>query len=237
MTKQFQKPYCTKCENRINSILRDLAGPDLESLDSTKACYVYKKGQTIFSEGIPPTGLFCIHSGKVKVFKTGSQGREKILRFAKSGDVIGYRALICGEPATVSAAALEESVICCIPQEVFFNLMRADGGFSMRIIRLLTDELTRAEQEIIHLAQKPVRERLAEALVVLKQTYGTEEEDDSVLNVRLTREELASMVGTAIETLVRTIGEFKKERLIATEKKKIRILDLPGLIRIGNIQD
>ena len=237
MIQQFQKPYCTECENRINSILRDLAGPDLDALDSTKACYIYKKGQTIFAEGIPPTGLFCIHKGKVKIFKTGSQGREKIMRLAKNGDVLGYRSLISGQPATVSAAALEESVICCIPQETVFKLMRADGGFSMRIIQLLTNELARAEQEIVHLAQKPVRERLAEALVVLKQTYGTEDGNGSVLNVRLTREELASMIGTAIETLVRTIGEFKKERLITTEKKSIRILDLPGLIRIGNIQD
>jgi CRP/FNR family transcriptional regulator len=237
MIQQSHKPYCTECENRIHSILRDLDDPTLDSLDSTKACYTYQKGQTIFAEGIPPTGLFCIHRGKVKVFKTGSQGREKIVRLAKDGDVIGYRSLISGEPATVSAAALEESVICCIPQETFFKLMRVNGGFSMRIIQLLTDELSRAEQEIVHLAQKPVRERLAEALVVLKKTYGTEDGDSSALNVRLTREELASLVGTAIETLVRTLGDFKKERLITTEKKKIRILDLPALIRIGNIQD
>ncbi|UCH83934.1 MAG: Crp/Fnr family transcriptional regulator [Candidatus Latescibacterota bacterium] len=237
MTQQFKKPYCTECENRINSILRDLDGDGLHALDATKACFVYRKGQTIFAEGIPPTGLFCIHEGKVKVFKTGSQGREKIMRFAKSGDVIGYRSLISGEPATVSAAALEDSVICCIPRETFFKLIKADGGFSMRIIKLLTDELARAEEEIVHLAQKPVRERLAEALVILRETYGTEEGDGSTLDVRLTREELAGMVGTAIETLVRTLGEFKREGIITTEKKKIRILDLPTLLRIGNIQD
>jgi CRP/FNR family transcriptional regulator len=237
MTRQFQKPYCTECENRINSILSDITDPALAALDSAKACYTYKKGQTIFAEGIPPTGLFCIHKGKVKIFKTGSRGREKIMRLAKNGDVLGYRSLISGGPATVSAAALEESIICCIPPETFFNLMRANGGFSLRIIQLLTNELTRAEQEIVHLAQKPVRERLAEALVVLKRTYGAEDEDDSLLNVQLTREELASMIGTAIETLVRTIGEFKKEQLITTEKKRIRILDLPSLVKIGNVRD
>ncbi|UCG53465.1 MAG: Crp/Fnr family transcriptional regulator [Candidatus Latescibacterota bacterium] len=237
MIQHFQKPYCTDCEHRINSILRDLDDYALDTLDSTKACYVYKKGQVIFTEGIPPTGLFCIHKGKVKVYKTGDEGREKIMRLAGDGDVIGYRSLISGEPATVSAAALEESVICCIPQETFFKLLRANGSFSMRIIKLLSGELDRAEEEIVHLAQKPVRERLAEALLLLKETYGTEDGDSSALNVRLSREELASMVGTAIETLVRTIAEFKRERLITTEKKKIRILDLPGLIRVGNVHD
>ncbi|MEJ2722982.1 MAG: Crp/Fnr family transcriptional regulator [bacterium] len=237
MIQHFQKPYCAECERRIHSILRDFDDSALAVLDSTKACYVYKKGQVIFTEGIPPTGLFCVHSGKVKIFKTGREGREKIMRLAKDGDVIGYRSLISGQPATVSAAALEESVICCIPQETFFKLMRADGGFSMRIIELLTCELARAEEEIVHLAQKPVRERLAEALIVLRETYGTEDGDNSALNIRLSREELASMVGTAIETLVRTIGEFKRERLITTDKKKICILDLPGLLRVGNIRD
>jgi len=237
MTQHPHKPYCVKCEFRIRSILSDLDAYALETLDATKAYYVYKKGQVILSEGIPPTGLFCIHKGKVKVYKTGDDGREKIMRLAKNGDVIGYRSLLTGGPSTVSAAALEESTVCCIPQETFFKLLRADGEFSMRIIDLLTGELGRAEEEIVHLAQRPVRERLAEALIVLKETYGTEEGDNSVLSVQLTREELAGMVGTAVETLVRTIAEFKKEHLITTEKKKIRLLDLPALLRIGNIRD
>ena len=84
MTQHPDKPYCTKCEFRIRSILSDLDNYALETLDATKACYVYKKGQVILSEGIPPTGLFCIHKGKVKVFKTGSEGREKIMRLAKT---------------------------------------------------------------------------------------------------------------------------------------------------------
>jgi CRP/FNR family transcriptional regulator len=237
MTQQPNKPYCTQCEFRIRSILSDLDEYALETLDATKACYVYKKGQVILSEGIPPTGLFCIHRGKVKVFKTGNEGREKIMRLAKNGDVLGYRSILTGGPSTVSAAALEESTVCCIPKDTFFKLLRADGTFSMRIIDLLTGDLERAEEEIVHLAQRPVRERLAEALIVLKETYGTEDGENSPLSVYLSREELAGMVGTAIETLVRTIAEFKKERLISTEKKKIRLLDVPALLRIGNIED
>ena len=151
--------------------------------------------------------------------------------------MLGYRSILTGGPSTVSAAALEESTVCCIPQETFFKLLRADGDFSMRIIDLLTGDLERAEEEIVHLAQRPVRERLAEALILLKKTYGTEDGENSPINVRLSREELAGMVGTAIETLVRTIAEFRKEKLISTEKKKIRLLDVPTLLKIGNIED
>lgn len=232
-----RKTYCASCDKRVHSILRDLDDYAIETLDSTKACYVYKKGQVVLSEGIPPTGLFCIHTGKVKVYKTGLEGREKIVRLAGNGDVIGYRALLTGAPSTVSAATLEESFICCIPQETFFKLLRANGGFSMRIIELLSAELGRAEEQILHIAQRPVRERLAEALILLKETYGTEDGDSAALNAHMSREELAGIVGTAVETLVRTMADFKKEQLITTEKKKIRILDLPRLMEIGKIRD
>ncbi len=237
MIHQSKKPYCANCDKRINSILRDLDDYAVENLDSSKACYVYKKGQVIFSEGIPPTGLFCIHKGRVKVYKSGDEGREKIVRLAGDGDVIGYRALLTGEPSTVSAAALDESVVCCIPPDTFFKLLRANGRFSMRIIELLSAELGRAEEQIVRIAQRPVRARLAEALLLLKETYGTEDGDSSTLSVRLSREELAGIVGTAIETLVRTMAEFKKRQIISTEKKKIRILDLPRLIDIGTVHE
>jgi CRP-like cAMP-binding protein len=237
MTVQQRRPYCASCDRRIRSILRDVDDYAIETVDATKACYVYRKGQVILSEGIPPTGLFCIHTGKVKVYKTGLEGREKIVRLTADGDVIGYRALLTGAPSTVSAAALEESYICCIPQETVFKLLRSNGGFSMRVIELLSDELGRAEEQILRIAQRPVRERLAEALILLKETYGTEDGDSAALNARMSREELAGIVGTAVETLVRAMAEFKREQLISTDKKKIRILDLPRLFEVGKIRD
>jgi CRP/FNR family transcriptional regulator len=237
MIHERRKPICATCQHRVRSILRDVDEYALQHLDSTKACYTYKKGQVILSEGIPPPGLYCLHTGKVKIYKTGDEGREKIVRLARNGDVIGYRALLLGVPSPVSAAALEESLVCCIPQDTFFKILRANGSLSMRIIELLSAELGNAEEQIVHIAQRPVRERLAEALLLLKETYGTEDGDSSALSVRLSREELAGIVGTAIETLVRTLADFKKERLISTEKRKIRILDLSRLAKVGNIQD
>jgi len=237
MTESFDKPYCSACEARMLSVLKGVEGPTLDQIAATKGCTLFKKGQPIFKEGNNPEGLYCIHQGKVKVFKTGDEGRDQIVRFAKAGDVIGYRSLLSGEPYNLSAAALEDAVVCCIPKETFYEMLRTDGALTMEMIQLLSGQLRKAEDQLVHLAQKPVRERLAETLLILKEVYGTEDGDNSPLNVKLSRDELAAVVGTATETLVRTIADLKRENLIATDKKKIRILDVEGLVRVGNLPE
>lgn len=237
MTKLFDQPYCSTCEARLETVLRDVDATGLTAIESTKACNFYKKGEVIFAEGNSPTGLYCVHQGKIRVYKTGDEGRDHIVRFAKAGDVVGYRSLVSGDHYSVSAAALEDSVVCCIPRKDFLDLLSADGRLSMRVIELLSGELQRAEQQIVNLAQKPVRERLAETLLVLKNVYGTVNGDDSALNIQLSREELASVVGTATETLVRGLAELKRANLIATDKRKIHILDVDGLAQAGNLHD
>ena len=237
MGEPFDKPYCSHCEARLKSVFKDVEQPSLSEMAFAKACNFYKKGDIVFEEGAPSEGIYCIHRGKVKVYKHGGEGRDQIVRFAKAGDVVGYRSLVSGEPYAESAAALEESIICCVPRDLFFDMLEKDGRLSMEVIRLLSGQLREAEEKILHLAQKPVRERLAETLLVLKEVYGTENGDNSPLNVTLSREELASVVGTAMETLVRTIADLKRENLIATDKKKIRILDVQGLIEAGNLVD
>lgn len=237
MTESFERPFCNSCAARLTSVLKTVEVPTLEEIAQLKACNLFKRGDVIFSEGQTPAGLFCLHQGKVKVYKTGDEGRDQIVRFAKPGDVIGYRSLLSGEAYNLSAAALEDSIICCIPTDTFFGTLRKDGKFTMEMIYLLSGQLRKAEDQIVHLAQKPVRERLAETLLILNEVYGTEDGEKSPLSIRLSRDELAAVVGTATETLVRTIGDLKRENLIATEKKKIRILDIPGLIKVGNITD
>ena len=235
MNRAFQKPYCSQCEARLTSVLKAVDEPTLEEISAVKACSLFKKGDVIFEEGGQPLGLYCIHQGKVKIYKTGDEGRQQIVRFAKAGDVIGYRSLLSSEPYSLAAAALEDTVICLVPRETFFGVLREDGNFTMEMIQLLSRQLRQSEERLVNLAQKPVRERLAETLLILKQVYGTENGETSPLSVTLSRDELAAIVGTATETLVRTLTDLKREQLIATEKKKIRILDEQGLIRVGNI--
>ncbi len=237
MTDEAHKLYCTACKTRLKSALRDVGTTGLEAISSAKTCNAFEKGQVIFEKGSVPEGIFCIHAGKVKVYMTGDEGRDQIVRFAKGGDILGYRSLISGEPYSASAAALEDSVICFIPQATFFEVLKSDKQLPMAVIQCLSGELLKAREQVVNLAQKPVRERLAETLLILKEVYGTEDGDNQTLNVKLSRDELASVIGSTPESVVRNITDFKNEHLIATDKKKIRIVDVRGLIRVGNLQD
>ena len=237
MSSDFVPPYCENCSHRLDSAMAELSEGDVKKVSAAKECNIYQKGDVLFAEGDAPAGIFCIHSGKVKVYKTGEEGRQQIVRFAKPGDVVGYRSLVSGEHYTASAAALEDSAVCRIPHETFVSIMKRDASLSNNILQLLTGDLRRAEEKIVNLAQKPVRERVAETLLTLREVYGTENGSESAINVTLSREELASVVGTVTETLVRTLADFKREALIATEKKKIRILDGPGLTAVANLQE
>jgi CRP/FNR family transcriptional regulator len=237
MRKQIEVPYCSECKAKILSVFNELKEDELEIWHSTKKFNFYKKGQVIFYEGNIPSGLCCIHDGKVKLYKIGQEGKEQIIRLAKAGDILGYRALISGDEYIASASTLEDSRICFIPKSTIFKLFKKNVDFSLHLIRLLTHDLEMVENRMVNLAQKPVRERLAEALLILKETYGIEKENDSCINVSLSREDLANMVGTATETVIRLLADFKNEKLIATKGKKIEILNLNRLIKVCNISD
>jgi len=227
---------CEHCEARYKSIFCDLKGDHLAEINEHKGCNIYKKGQTIFSEGFFPQGLFCINSGKIKISQVGDNGREQIIRLTKEGDILGYRALLSGGKYSASAVALEDCSICLIPKDIFFKVIEGESSLSMQIMKLLSTDLGKAEHKITDLAQKPVRERMAEAILFLKETYGTEN-DGKTLNVSLSREEIANVVGTATETAIRLLSEFKSDAIIELQAKKIKIVNYEKLIKTANIHD
>ncbi len=236
MEKKFQIPECESCEVRVKSVFKDLHSKDLDKISLSKGCNIYKKGQTIFYEGTRPTGLYCINQGKIKLFKLGDEGREQIVRLAKEGDILGYRALISNEPYTATAESLDDACICFIPRSGFFELIQENHELSLKMMQVLSTDLRSAEHKITDLAQKPVRERLAEALLTLIETYGYET-DEATLTVTLTREELANIVGTATETIIRLLSEFKKDNIISLGGRKIKILDHRKLTHTANLFD
>jgi len=235
MQNKIDNTYCENCTFNRRSIFKDLEKSDLEKLSLNMNCNFYKKGQVIFFEGNHPDGLFCIKEGKVKVYKIGSEGKEQIIRFAKSGDAIGYRALIVRETYSASAAALEDSRICFIRKDTVMELFKSNSGFSFSMLKLLSRDLEDVENKMVKLAQKPVRERLAEALLILKETYGTDKQ--GYINISLSREDFAGIVGTATETVIRLLADFKKANLISTKGKKIKINDLKNLVNTGRLND
>jgi len=172
----------------------------------------------------------------VKLSHSGDDGREQIIRLVKAGDIMGYKALLSGERYTATAIALEDVQVCFIPKDLFLAVLQKDAALSFEMMRILSSELRKAELKITHLAQKPVRERLAETLLFIHETYGLES-DGQTLNVRLSREEIANLVGTATESAIRLLSEFRKEGMIELEGKKIRLLNMNSIIKTANLQD
>ena len=233
---KFTNPDCLNCNSRSKSLLGCCKASELSHLSETKSCFAYKKGQLIFHEGGKPTGLYCINSGKIKIAKLGSDGKEQIVRLAKPGDVIGYRALMADSNYSASAVALEDAVICFIPRSQFLELISQNVDFASGLMKLISNALGEAEERMVQMAYKPVRERLAEALLLLQKTYKQTEEEDH-FTISISREDLASIVGTAKETTIRLLSEFKEEGLISTKGSSITILDQEKLYKISHLYD
>ena len=233
--KQLQ-PKCQHCQARFKSVFCDLSEEDLNTLNLSKGCNTFKKGQVIFNEGSFAHGIFCMNSGKVKIAQAGDEGKEQIVRFAKDGDILGYQTLLSGDKYSCSATAIDDASICFIPKNTFFNLIAKNANLSMEIMKLLAHDLEKAEHKITDLAQKPVRERMAEALLFLKETYGYEN-DNATINVILSREEISNMVGTTRETATRLLSEFKDDNIVELVGKKIKILNHQKLVTTANVFD
>jgi CRP/FNR family transcriptional regulator len=206
----------------------------IEEILQATTCSSYKKGQTIFNDGNFPQGTYYVSKGVLKLVRTNNEGKEQILRFAKAGDFIGYRALIAEEPFVATAICIEESIACFIPKSVFNKVLEENHAMTKEVMKSLSHDLGVVEERIQSLAQKSVRERLAETLLFLHQTFnaaGTSE--DGVIHITLPREDIANIVGTATETIIRLLSEFKHDKYIELDGKKIRIINKQKLEKIS----
>ena len=226
---------CEHCEARGKGIFCELEAVALSEVSASKVMNTYKKGHTIFFQGNPPFGLYCVNSGKIKVSKIGSDGKESIIRIASGGDVLGHRSLFSNENYTATATVIEDAAICFIDKKFIYKAIAEQPSVAIGLIQKLSLEMGSAESRNASLSQKTVRERLAELLLMLEKSYGIIEENRTRLDIKLTREELASMVGTANETVIRFISEFKEEGLIEQEGKVIFILDHERLLEFANL--
>jgi CRP/FNR family transcriptional regulator, polysaccharide utilization system transcription regulator len=223
---------CDDCPFHRKSIFRGIDECDMLDLNIKKTCYFYRKSQIIYYEGKGALGIYCVHEGKIKVFKLGSEGKEQIVRVALPGELLGLRSVISGRPYTASATALDDSVCCFISKRKFFQLTIKYPEISQRIMMTLSFLLDGAENKITSLAQKSVRERVAEAILSLDETFRTDHSPEGTF-ITLSREDMANLVGTATETLIRLLSEFKHDGLIEIRGRKIKVLNRKGLVRIG----
>lgn len=226
LEKSHKHVSCATCSARKNSLFGTYGESEVIDLNHEKMCNYYKKNQPLFIEGSFPRGVFCLNQGKVKVFTRGDEGKEQIIHIAKAGDVIGFRSMFSGEPYKVSASTLEESNICFIGKDDFLQMMDNNPTLRNGIIRELSKELGDRAQFITNMAQKSVRERLAFSLLILADIYGEEE-------INLTREDMANFVGTATETLIRLLKDFKEDQIIEIHTRKLQIVNRDKLLRIA----
>jgi CRP/FNR family transcriptional regulator len=163
-------------------------------------------------------------------------GKEQIVRLGQNGDTIGYRALLSKDKYSATAITMEDSKICTIPSQFFFKIIEENIKVAMSYTSLLAKELREAQTKMAELALKPVRERIAEALIVLKETFGYDQ-DGQTINVNISREEIAQLAGTATETSIRLLSELKKSHIIDFDKKRIKILEPKKLLVEANLWD
>ena len=212
----------------------NVSEPHLCQLSESKNLITHKKGQILFYEGTKPLGIFCISDGVVKVYKTASNGKEQIIRLAKKGDFLGYASLLGEESYSNSATIVEDANICFVPRESFLKVLADDNEFHRRVTKALCHDLGIMESKLTDATQKSIRERLAFTLLKLSETYGIDGNAGDKIDIILTREEIAGLVGTATETVIRLLSEFKKDELIEYQGKKIIVLDKKGLARLSD---
>jgi len=229
------KHNCENCISKAKGIFCHLEHEELSEVNNHKVVNIYKKGQVIFHQGNPPFGLYCIATGKIKVTKVGNDGKESIVRLATGGDVLGHRSLFSSENYSASATALEDTTICFLDKKFIIKAIQDQPSIALNIIQKMSREMGMAEAKSAAMFQKNVRERLAELLLSLGKTYGVKEAQGLKINIKLTREEIASMIGTASETVIRTISEFKDEGIIKQDGKIIYLLDEEALLDVANI--
>ncbi len=226
-------PRCQKCSLESGSIFKHLTPEEQDAMNLEKDFRMYSRGDILYQEGNRISGFFCINSGIIKVFKTGFDGKEQIIRFAKKGDIIAYRSVLSNELACTSAKVIEDCQVCFLPSEILVSFIKTNPTYALELVRLACHELGEANSFITDIAQKTVRERLAEVLLFLVNDFGLDNEQ--YLNISLTREELANIVGTATESVIRLLSEFKSDKLVELNGRKIRILNMKGLEKISNV--
>lgn len=237
MSNKSELPHkCDECPSQGKGIFCELEGMALEDVSEHKVVNSYKKGQTLFVQGNPPYGMYCVSKGNIKVTQIGEDGKESIIRIATAGDVLGHRSIFTDQFYRATATAIEESHVCFLDKKYILKLVQKEPSVACNLIGKLGRDLGAAEHRISSLYQKNVRERLAELLLLLKESHGVQETDGSTrLNIKLTREEMASIIGTASETLIRFMSELKQQKLIGQKGKDIYIINEEGLLNFANI--
>jgi CRP/FNR family transcriptional regulator, polysaccharide utilization system transcription regulator len=231
---QYNNPYIELCLEGSSSIFKGLSHKDKETIAQHHTLAVIKKGEFLFREGEKNGGLIWIASGKVKVFRDGVGGREQIVKMLSKHGFLGYQVLFSDETWSVSAKAIEDSVICILEKNSLVNLLKKNGILALKLLKQITEELVYSYDRTVSLSQKHVRGRLAESLLLLSKTYGFEQ-DGKTIGISLSREDIAHLSNMTTSNAIRTLSNLDSEGIIEIKGRKITVLDRITLEHISEM--
>lgn len=221
---------CEQCIIKQFNSLKSLTKDELMRISNCKTSQIIKKGTVIFEEGDSVNGVYCIKDGVCKLSKLSENGKDQIVKMVVKGQLLGQRSLISDETSNLQATALNDMEVCFIPKSEIIADLQNNPKFSFDVLKDMALDLKEADDIIVNMAQKSVRKRLAETLIHIHDSFGVN--SDGTLSVLLSREDFANIVGTATESAIRVLSQFKKEGLISTVGKHIKIENLNGLNRV-----
>jgi CRP-like cAMP-binding protein len=224
---------CTECNYCKHTLLASCTKQELEIIHSEKSFRKYKKNEILYLKGEKPQGLHCIYSGKVKTILKNREGKEQIIKIATPGMNIGYQPLVSNSHYSDSCIIMEDAIVCFIPKNIFLKICAENSKLNTELLKLLSFDLVEAEEVIKRMAFKPVRERMADALLLLKKTYN--HQGSGSLQIAISRGDLASLVGTAKETTTRLLAEFRDEKIISLEGREVRIIEWEKLRQMSEL--
>lgn len=223
---------CEKCIVRKFTGLNTLSNDELKCISDGKVSKSFKKGELIFAEGEHLKGIYCVRNGIAKLSKLSTNGKDQIIKFVSSGEVLGQRSVIAEEPTNLRAIAVNDMNSCFIPKSIILDNLHNNTDFSIEMLHNLAHELKEADDVIVNISQKSVKQRIAETLLHLEESFGVDNEGYMI--IQLSREDISNIVGTATESCIRMLSELKKEKLIVTSGKRIKINDA---IRIRKLSE
>jgi len=229
----YNQKVMSRCENcivRKFNTLRAMNKEELNRVSDSKTTRSLKKGEIIFGEGEKLNGVYCVKDGVAKLSKLSANGRDQIVKLATKGQILGQRSVIAEEKVNLTAVAVSDMEVCFIPKDSIVDTLRTNPSFILEVLRHMAHDLKEADDVIVNMSQNSVKQRMAAAFFYLRNTYG--EDKNGFLNLVLSREDISNIVGTATESAIRIISEFKKKGLIKSSGKKIGISDEKGLMGI-----
>ncbi len=218
------------CDPNICFLCKNVLKEWLPAILEHKKNYKVKKGELIFKEGYPVTGIFFVNSGYVKVHKRWDADKELIVRFAKEGAILGHRGMGKKPVYPVSATALQNGVVGYVDMEFFEATLKVNAEFTYKLLQFFADELRESERKMRNLAHMSVKGRVAESLIILREQFG--ETEDGFINIDLSRQDLASFAGATYETVFRVINELVNDKLLMLSGKRIKVANYDLLVKL-----